>query len=111
MPARKFGGTRFSRWQDKGDHPASAIVKVITRRAKSLQVIAGSATLDSGSKKKLESILKKSPSLKKALPLRTVTLKGDLDKLQTKIKRSEGGTATERSTIVLSRAFVILPHY
>ena len=77
MPARKFGGKRCSRWQDKGSHPAEAVAQLVAKRStEALQVVAGSATLDRRSKGKLDKLLRGSPLLGKGgtLPLRTVAL-------------------------------------
>ena len=32
MPARKFGGKRASRWQDRGRHPAEALAQLVAKR-------------------------------------------------------------------------------
>jgi len=103
MPARKFDGSRFSRWQERGMHPAEALVKVVAKRASTLQVIAGSATLDSGSKKKLEKHLADSPVLKKALPLRTVRLDAGDEETLLRKEKSDVGKPNLRSTIVPKR--------
>ncbi|KAH8053592.1 helicase [Aureococcus anophagefferens] len=73
MPARKFGGKRASRWQDRGRHPAEALAQLVAKRGvETLQVVAGSATLDRASRKKLDAVLRASPLVRP--PLRTVSL-------------------------------------
>ena len=72
MPARKFGGKRASRWQDRGRHPAEALAQLVAKRGvETLQVVAGSATLDRASRKKLDAVLRASPLVRP--PLRTVS--------------------------------------
>ena len=47
MPSRKSYGAKVTRWQDRGDHPAEALARLAAKRCgSSLQVLAGSATLD-----------------------------------------------------------------
>jgi len=75
LPAKKFTGKKFFRFQDDGMHPAEALVKTIARRCSrpDLQVVAASATLDKATSRKLERLLRASKVLRvSGIPIPTV---------------------------------------
>lgn len=101
MPSRKSSGAKVSRWQDKGDHPAEALVRLAAKRCgSSLQVLAGSATLDRSAQKKLDRALKGAPRVQLPLPVVAV----DTGKsLVVKTKHAPGGPRNVRTTIAPRR--------
>ena len=101
MPSRKSNGAKVTRWQDRGDHPAEALAKLAAKRCgSSLQVLAGSATLDRASKTKLERALKGAPKV--ALPLPIVACDAGKN-LVVKTKRAPGRPGNVRTTIAPKR--------
>ena len=101
MPSRKSSGAKVTRWQDRGDHPAEALAKLAAKRCgSSLQVLAGSATLDRASKTKLERALKGAPKV--ALPLPVVACDAGKN-LVVKTKRAPGRPGNVRTTIAPKR--------
>ena len=101
MPSRKSNGAKVTRWQDRGDHPAEALAKLAAKRCgSSLQVLAGSATLDRASKTKLERALKGAPKV--ALPLPVVACDAGKN-LVVKTKRAPGRPGNVRTTIAPKR--------
>ena len=101
MPSRKSNGAKVTRWQDRGDHPAEALAKLAAKRCgSSLQVLAGSATLDRASKTKLERALKGAPKV--ALPLPVVACDAGKN-LVVKTKRAPGRPGNVRTTIAPRR--------
>ena len=101
MPSRKSNGAKVTRWQDRGDHPAEALAKLAAKRCgSSLQVLAGSATLDRASKTKLERALKGAPKV--ALPLPIVACDAGKN-LVVKTKRAPGRPGNVRTTIAPRR--------
>ena len=90
VPGKKeFRGKRHGKWMDKGMHPAEAVVKLLARRSSraDFQLIAGSATLDQATRRKISKLLRACKPLQargapRALPListapATMTLRED----------------------------------
>ena len=79
VPGKKdFRGKRHGKWMDKGMHPAEAVVKLLAKRStrEDFQMIAGSATLDQSTRRKISKLLRSSKVLQakgapRSLPLVT----------------------------------------
>lgn len=79
VPGKKdFRGKRHGKWMDKGMHPAEAVVKLLAKRSTrdDFQMIAGSATLDQSTRRKISKLLRSSKVLQakgapRSLPLIT----------------------------------------
>ena len=65
---KDFRGKRHFKWMDKGMHPAEGVVKMLMRRSRreDLQVIGASATLDRSTRKKMDKLVRSSPTLREA---------------------------------------------
>ena len=61
VPGKKeFRGKRHGKWMDAGMHPAEAVVKLLAKRTSrdDFQLIAGSATLDQSTRRKISKLLR-----------------------------------------------------